>query len=189
MIGAMDRVGKAIRDAYHWVEREQKCFLVMDNAGGHGTKAAIQQYEMHLRKEYNIHIIWQVPRLPYTNVLDLGIWMSLQAQVEREHYLKRCTVDELVHSIETIWRSSDLNNVMTNVFNKLRVVFCNILKANGGNDLVEDNRGAKKRNVKLEDVLKDIERENMTDHDETVDLQNFDGFTDEEEGGAQIMLV
>ena len=102
--------------------------------------------------------------------------------------MKRCTVDALVHSVETIWRSSDLNNVMTNVFKKLRVVFCNILKANGGNDLVEDNRGVKKRNVKLEHVLKDIERDNMT-NDQRIDLQNFDGFRDEEEGVAQIMLV
>ena len=76
----------------------------------------IQQYKNNLRDNYNIEIIWQVPRSPYTNVLDLGIWILLQARVKREHYLKRCTVDALVHSVETIWRSSDLNNVMTKVF-------------------------------------------------------------------------
>ena len=57
MIGAMDRVGKAIRDAYHWVPREQKCFLVMDNAGGHGTNTAIEEYKNNLRNNYNIEII------------------------------------------------------------------------------------------------------------------------------------
>ena len=57
----------------------------MDNAGGHGTNEAIQQYRSNLHNNYNVAIIWQVPRLPCTNVLDLGIWMSMQARVEREH--------------------------------------------------------------------------------------------------------
>ena len=86
MLHAIDQVGKAIQNAYHWIAMETKCYLVMDNAGGHGTNDAIQQYTNNLRKNYNIAIIWQVPRSPYTNVLDLGIWMSLQARVEREHF-------------------------------------------------------------------------------------------------------
>ena len=84
MLKAMECVGKAIRAAYHWIAREKECYLVMDNAGGHGTNEAIQQYTNNLRDCYNIRIIWQIPRLPYTNMLDLGIWMSLQARVERE---------------------------------------------------------------------------------------------------------
>ena len=38
------RVGKAIREAYHWINPADPCYLVMDNAGGHGTKDCINEY-------------------------------------------------------------------------------------------------------------------------------------------------
>ena len=187
MLRAMDRVGAAIRSAYHWVSMEDKCYLVMDNAGGHGTNTAIEQYSNNLLQNFNIEIIWQIPRSPYTNVLDLGIWMSLQARVEREHYLKRCTAEALVHSVQTIWNSSDLDAVMTKVFNKLRVVFCNILNGNGGNDLVEENRGEKNRSIKLEKVMRDLEKANT--NNDVITLHDYDGFSEEDEGFAQIQLI
>ena len=37
MLGAMNRVGEAIRARYHWIPREESCYLVMDNAGVHGS--------------------------------------------------------------------------------------------------------------------------------------------------------
>ena len=61
----------------------------MDNSGGHGTNKAIEQYRNMLIEKYNIHILFQIPRSPYTNVLDLGVWMALQAAVEHDHYLKK----------------------------------------------------------------------------------------------------
>ena len=94
----------------------------MDDAGGHGIKVAIQQYIDNLLTNYNIRIIWQVPRSPYTNVLDLGAWISLQALVERRHYLKRCTTDALVSSVK-VWSNTDLVTTLIKVFDKLRVVF------------------------------------------------------------------
>jgi len=33
----MDAIGRAIRAKYHWVPEDDEIFLVMDNAGGHGT--------------------------------------------------------------------------------------------------------------------------------------------------------
>ena len=83
MLSAMDRVGVAIREKYHWVLITHKIYLVMDNAGGHGSNDAIAQYKKMLEDDHNIEIIFQTPRSPYTNVLDLGVWMELQAQVER----------------------------------------------------------------------------------------------------------
>ena len=55
----------------------------MDNAGGHGSNEVITTYSKTLHEQYNIEIIHQTPRSLYTNVLDLGIWMSLQVVVER----------------------------------------------------------------------------------------------------------
>ena len=69
------------------------------------------------------------------------------------------------------WTSTDLNQVLTNVFGRLKVVLCNILIGKGGNTLVEENRGLSGKNVKIESTLrlleKDIEKE-------TVDLLNFE---------------
>ena len=37
------------------------------------------------------------------NVLDLGVWMSLQAMVEKPHRMRRCEAGALVHSMNDIW--------------------------------------------------------------------------------------
>ena len=63
----------------HWTPKETPIYLVMDNAGGHGTKDAIQEYADELKEEHNIVILWQILCLPETNLLDLGIWVSLQS--------------------------------------------------------------------------------------------------------------
>ena len=63
----------------HWTPKETPIYLVMDNAGGHGTKDAIQEHADELKEEHNIVILWQILCLPATNLLDLGIWVSLQS--------------------------------------------------------------------------------------------------------------
>ena len=40
MIRTIPEVGAALRQKYHWVADEEPIFLVMDNAGGHGTDDA-----------------------------------------------------------------------------------------------------------------------------------------------------
>ena len=53
----MEDVGMAIRRTYHWINRESTCYLVMDNAGGHGSKDSIKRYTTMLLTNYNIDII------------------------------------------------------------------------------------------------------------------------------------
>ena len=53
MLSVMTRVGAAIRASYHWIPITQKCYLVMDNAGGHGTNEAIISYSKTLQDDYN----------------------------------------------------------------------------------------------------------------------------------------
>ena len=69
--------------------QEEPIYLVMDNAGGHGTVDAKVQYTEALQG-HNVTIVWQAPRSPETNMLDLGIWMSIQAiqeQINRNNVL------------------------------------------------------------------------------------------------------
>jgi len=79
--------------------------------------------------------------------------MSLQAAVERQHYLKRCNANALVNSVMKTWNEGHLNHSITKVFKRIKPVLCNILEAKGGNDFVEMKRGKKHAHIKLEDVI------------------------------------
>ena len=61
MMGAMYRVGAAMRKAFHWIAPEHKCYLVIDNTGGHGMKIAIIDYVAFIINKYNIVVIFQIP--------------------------------------------------------------------------------------------------------------------------------
>ena len=149
MLEAMHRVGKSIRAVYYWLPRSKICYVVMDNAGGHGTDNAIEEYVRTLKDDWNVEVIFQIPRSPYTNALDLGVWVSLQSRVEKNHFGKRCEVNALVHSVQDTWDNGHLDEVITKVFERLRNVLVLIHEANGKNDLVETKRGKKFRNLDL----------------------------------------
>ena len=85
--------------------------------------------------------------------------MSLQAAVERQHYLKRCNAGALVNSVMTTWRDGSLDHSIGKVFQRIKPVLCNIMEANGGNDFVEMKRGKKHENIKLEDVIVQMQKE------------------------------
>jgi hypothetical protein len=61
----------------------------MDNAGGHGTREAREEYTRQLLEEFNIEIIQQSAGSPEVNALDLGIWMSVQPRVKCRHRERR----------------------------------------------------------------------------------------------------
>lgn len=48
-------------------------------------------------------IIWKIPRSPDTNMLDLGVWMSIQCSVMNTHRGRRCQHDELACSVDDAW--------------------------------------------------------------------------------------
>ena len=143
MLRAMDRVGESIRRAYHWISRTEKCYLVMDNAGGHGTNEAIKEYVRMLDEKWNVETIFQVPRSPYTNALDLGVWCALQSRVETEHYGKRCEVQALSNTVMETWNQGHLDCMIEKVCNRIQKVLVLIVEGKGKNDLVETKRGKK----------------------------------------------
>jgi len=57
MLLVMDRVGKALREKFYWVKKEEWIYLVMDNAGGHGTKEAWEKFTDDLATKYKVKII------------------------------------------------------------------------------------------------------------------------------------
>ena len=158
----MPEVAHEMRRAYHWIPETDKLYLVMDNAGGHGTDNSKSRYTEVMRKG-NIEIIWQVPRSPETNMLDLGCWMSIQSVVHKIHYMKRCNHEALAKSVEDAWNTYLSPTAFKNVYNRLQVVLQCILKDNGGNQLVEKRRGKLFRDATIVDLIIDNENDNNMD--------------------------
>jgi hypothetical protein len=57
MLRVMPLVGIAIREKMPWVPQDETIYLVMDNAGGHGTEEAIGEYTRWMWREFNIENI------------------------------------------------------------------------------------------------------------------------------------
>ena len=106
--------------------------------------------------------------------------MALHDRVERQHFLKHTTTNALVNSVNQVLNNFELDVCLVKSFTKLRVVFCNILQGGGGNGMVAENRGVQNNKVKIEKVLRKIEK--VESQKNTVNLHNYDGFDDEEEG-------
>ena len=72
------------------------------------------------------------------------------------------------------WENGNLDHSITKVFLRLKPVLCNILEANGSNDLVESKRGKKYANIKMEDVLVDMKTSNSEEAMNLQDVVLFD---------------
>jgi hypothetical protein len=134
------KVAEDLRTAFHWVPETEKIYLVMDNAGGHGSEEVKNEYVALLAAK-NIEVVWQVPNSPETNMLDLGLWMSIQAAVQKVHWGRRSEPSALVQSVNEAWDNYLNVESFKNVFARLKVVLQCIADDNGGNDKVEAKRG------------------------------------------------
>jgi hypothetical protein len=112
----------------------------MDNAGGHGKQDIIDEYIKDLKQKFNVRVVWQEPRSPETNILDLGVWMSLQSAVEKMHRKNRSDVNALARTVEATWESFD-SAVFSNVYRRWKKILSLILADNGDNTLVDSHRG------------------------------------------------
>jgi hypothetical protein len=172
----MMEMGEAIRKAYHWVPFDQEIELIMDNAGGHGTKDAIEWYEREIKERYNVVIIHQVPRSPETNLLDLGIWCGLQHMVELVHRDKtKSGNNALARTVENAWNRYDSFKAFYSVYKRWDKVLSLIIAGNGDNTLVDQARrelivpivmaAPPKENGSQEDVLNVLDEEDEDDED------------------------
>jgi hypothetical protein len=105
MLDNMEHIGATIRRKYHWVPKEVTIYLIMDNAGGHGTKDAIAQYVADIKQDHNVEIVWQVPRGPKLNLLDLGSWTSLQSWIEKSHRGRHTNLDVFAFTCFQAWET------------------------------------------------------------------------------------
>ena len=109
----------------------------------------IEEYRTALKEKFNIELACQPPNSPEPNVLDLGIWMSLQAMVDRLARDKRTNTAALDATVRDAWERYDEvceGLTMATVWAKLEDIARVVIAADGDNDNDEGkNAGAKKR--------------------------------------------
>jgi hypothetical protein len=83
MLRILPIIATDICQQLHWVPPEEQVYLIMDNAGGHGTQQARDQYTRQLQHDYKI--------------------MSVQAAVEERHRNRRHDPDGLAETVQEAW--------------------------------------------------------------------------------------
>ena len=177
MLENMDSIGRATREAHHWILEDYPIFLIMDNAGGHGTHDAIDKYVSDLWDKHRVEVIHQVPRGPELNRLDLGAWMSLQSAVEKQFRGSRNDSKALVKKIEETWALYD-SSIFYHVYERWGKVLQLVIDDKGDNRMVESNRGklfsaADENVVKVDDDSSD-EDDSSDDEDSASDSDSQD---------------
>ena len=140
MLRNLPDIGYEIRQKMPWIPEDEIIYLVMDNAGGHGTAEAIDQYTTELLEDYHIEIIHQAARSPETNALDLGVWMSVQSHVERAHLHRARNPDTLAMTVQESWRDLPVDPLIR-IFDRIPINLQLIVDDGGGNNMSESNRG------------------------------------------------
>ena len=72
----------------------------------------METYKNNLLLQYSVIIIFQVPQLPFINVVDLGVLMILQSVVEIIHFEKQSTKKVLVNNVISTWILEDIVTVL-----------------------------------------------------------------------------
>ena len=125
---------------HHLVPHDIPILMYLDNTGGHGTKEVATAYLKALLDKWNVACLHQRPRLPCTNLLDLGVWMALQNVVEKLHFRKRMETKALCSTVVEAWKSLQPIKLL-NIYSRWLLVLDLIIKDKGGNRLVETKRG------------------------------------------------
>ena len=145
-------VPDALRATGSWA---RKIIIQMDNAGGHGggkgdisktTLAELNSWATNLPDDLLklcpqgppvFEFVAQPPRSPDLNVLDLGVWTSLQVAVDKLKHDKgndSPTVSELFDCCIDAWSKWPADKVLDKIFKTLVNVLSFIEEEKGGND-------------------------------------------------------
>lgn len=153
MLKVMGAVGKFIRARFHWVKPEEEIILQADNAGGHGTRVAIKTYSRWLKEKCNIRLEFQPSNSPESNMLDLGVWRSLQSHVEKLHFRKRLNSEALHNTVGHAWFNALPAEVLTVIHERLYDVARASVSAGGDNVDAEKVRCVTRNRLKISENL------------------------------------
>lgn len=105
--------------------------------------------------------------------------------------MPKCEVNSFDRSVYEIWKKRELNELMTKVFNRLKIFFIFIVEGNGENELVESKRGKRFHNLdlsveQLSNINVEKDAHDVDDIDEHID-QFFD--EDDDELNNEIIII
>ena len=127
-----DGVIAKIKEKMPWM-RNQRLFIQHDGAKPHNGNENIAQIEAHANQDgWHIEIITQPAQSPDLNILDLGFFSSIKAQV---HQLKinADTIEDLLFRVQTAFTHYD-RETLDAIWAELFSVYNCILQVRGGND-------------------------------------------------------
>ena len=115
----------------------KKVEVQMDSAGGHKINTSVDELNNLCAANYKISFCTQPTRSPDLNVLDLGIWNSLQSGVptikydpDSEHQMFTRIEAEVMRA----WNEYDGTTKLTKIFHTLNLIYKEVIKAKGGNN-------------------------------------------------------
>lgn len=145
----LNTVGPELRAAFHWVPDNVLIRLQMDNAGGHGGLTRINKMKEEMLARFNVLLVCQPPNSPESNVLDLGVWRSVQSKVDKMDREQRMDAHQLWATIQRAWDeygTADDNLALHAIWEKLRDIAEVTIASNGDNNNAEAKyAGARKR--------------------------------------------
>jgi hypothetical protein len=118
---------------------ELEIFLQFDNAGGHGTNVAKAAYTTMMWEKFKIRCVFQSPQSPEFNALDLGVWMTVQAAVNKLSRKLRMNMKSLTQCVEKAWDKLEESKLQS-IVNYVAVTMQGCIDCGGGNEKCESRR-------------------------------------------------
>ena len=118
----------------------KKIEVQMDSAGGHKINTSVDELNSYCQsksKWKKICFVTQPTRSPDLNVLDLGIWNSLQSGVPTVKYDKNSDVqmhERITAEVMRMWDAYDATTKLTKIFRTLTLIYNAVIRAKGRND-------------------------------------------------------
>jgi hypothetical protein len=132
-----DNLIPAMVEKLKWAKKIE---VQMDSAGGHKIKSSVNELNAYCQsksKFKKISFVTQPTRSPDLNVLDLGIWNSLQSGVPTIKYDKAAEdpmSERIIEKVERMWDNYDGSTKLAKIFRTLILIYNAVIKAEGRND-------------------------------------------------------
>jgi hypothetical protein len=130
-----DNLIPAMVEKLKWAKKIE---VQMDSAGGHKIKSSVNELNTYCQSMFKkISFVTQPTRSPDLNVLDLGIWNSLQSGVPTIKYDKAAEEpmnQRIIEKVEHMWDNYDGFAKLTKIFRTLTLIYNAVIKAEGRND-------------------------------------------------------
>jgi hypothetical protein len=142
------KIGPAIVEKLHWTKDDPdlEIFLQFDNAGGLGTVEAKAKYTAMMWEKFKIRCVFQSAQSPEFNALDLGVWMTVQAEVNKLARKLRMNMKSLSECVEKAWEELEESKLQS-IVDYVAITMQGCIDDGGGNAKCESKRSTKQEKL------------------------------------------